>query len=165
MVPKSNRRTGRKGVRASIGARKSRNGDGAKGTQGGGYVTEGRSESKPAGEPPVRFGGRGAEPNRSSLPPRLWLIGDPCAFASLHLCVLLFHPFALANYLAGILVPRCQKHMGPGCGPDTGGKMRALAVRCGFRLASAGATALQRSVCEYKPWQGGGHWPAGFPRL
>ena len=30
---------------------KSRNGDGAKGTQGGGYVTEGRSEEKPAGVP------------------------------------------------------------------------------------------------------------------
>lgn len=32
-------------------AMKSRNGDGAKGTQGGGYVTEGRSEERPAGVP------------------------------------------------------------------------------------------------------------------
>jgi len=39
MLPPSNRRAGRAGVRASIVAMKSRNWDGAKGTQEGGYVT------------------------------------------------------------------------------------------------------------------------------
>ncbi len=49
MLPVRNRRAGRAGVRASIVAKKSRNGDGAKGTQGGGNVTEGTTEEKPAG--------------------------------------------------------------------------------------------------------------------
>src|SRR5512147_399352 len=49
MLRVSNRRAGRAGVRASIVARKSRNWDGAKGTQGGGYVTESTTERKPAG--------------------------------------------------------------------------------------------------------------------
>jgi RNA-directed DNA polymerase len=42
------RRAGLAGVRASVVARKSLNGDGAKGTQEGGYVPEGRPEEKPA---------------------------------------------------------------------------------------------------------------------
>jgi RNA-directed DNA polymerase len=49
MLPPSNRRAGRAGVRASIVAMKSRNGDGAKGTQGDGYVTDIETENKPAG--------------------------------------------------------------------------------------------------------------------
>ena len=48
MLPARNRRADRAGVRASVVAMKSRNGDGAKGTQGGGYVKEGRAEEKPA---------------------------------------------------------------------------------------------------------------------
>jgi RNA-directed DNA polymerase len=51
MLPGRNRRADRVGVRASIVAMKSRNGDGAKGTQEGGYVTEGRTEEKPATVP------------------------------------------------------------------------------------------------------------------
>lgn len=51
MMPEGNRRAGRAGVRASIVAMKSRNGDGAKGTQEGGYVTDIITESKPAGVP------------------------------------------------------------------------------------------------------------------
>lgn len=51
MLPEWNRRAGRTGVRASIVAKKSRNGDGAKGTQEGGYVTDRKTEEKPAGVP------------------------------------------------------------------------------------------------------------------
>jgi RNA-directed DNA polymerase len=51
MLPPSNRRTGRAGVRASVVAMKSRNGDGAKGTQEGGYVTDITTETKPAEVP------------------------------------------------------------------------------------------------------------------
>ncbi len=45
------RETGPTGVTASVRAKKSRNGDGAKGTQGGGYVTESTTEKQPAGVP------------------------------------------------------------------------------------------------------------------
>ena len=48
MLPARNRRAVRAGVRASVGAMKSRNGDGAKGTQGGGDVTDGQTEERPA---------------------------------------------------------------------------------------------------------------------
>jgi RNA-directed DNA polymerase len=51
MLPVRNRRAARAGVRASIVATKSRNGDGAKGTQEGGYVTATTTESKPAEVP------------------------------------------------------------------------------------------------------------------
>jgi hypothetical protein len=51
MLPAGNRRAGRAGVRASVVAMKSRNGDGAKGTQGGGSVTDRTTEGKPAGVP------------------------------------------------------------------------------------------------------------------
>jgi len=51
MLPVGNRRAARAGVRASIVAKKSRNGDGAKGTQGGGYVTARTTEGRPAGVP------------------------------------------------------------------------------------------------------------------
>jgi hypothetical protein len=43
------REAGRAGVRAPIVARKGRNGTGAKGAQGGGYVTDKTGEKKPAG--------------------------------------------------------------------------------------------------------------------
>jgi len=51
MLRPSNRRAGRAGVTASVVAKKSRNGDGAKGTQGGGYVTATTTERKPAEVP------------------------------------------------------------------------------------------------------------------
>ena len=51
MLPVRNRRADRVGVRASKVAMKSRNGDGAKGTQGGGYVTDGTTENKLAAVP------------------------------------------------------------------------------------------------------------------
>lgn len=51
MLPVRNRRADRTGVRASIVAKKSRNGDGAKGTQEGGYVTATTTERKPAEVP------------------------------------------------------------------------------------------------------------------
>jgi len=51
MLPPSNRRAYRAGVRASVVAMKSRNGDGAKGTQGGGYVTDITTEGRPARVP------------------------------------------------------------------------------------------------------------------
>lgn len=51
MLPVRNRRAARAGVRASVVAMKSRNGDGAKGTQGGGNVTDSTTENKPAEVP------------------------------------------------------------------------------------------------------------------
>jgi RNA-directed DNA polymerase len=51
MLPASNRRADRTGVRASIVAMKSRNGDGAKGTQGSGGVTDKMTEDRLAGVP------------------------------------------------------------------------------------------------------------------
>lgn len=51
MLPVRNRRAYRAGVRASVVAMKSRNGDGVKGTQEGGYVTDGTTEKKPAEVP------------------------------------------------------------------------------------------------------------------
>jgi RNA-directed DNA polymerase len=53
MLPVRNRRADRAGVRASVVAMMSRNGDGAKGTQGSGCVTDGTTENKPAGVPEV----------------------------------------------------------------------------------------------------------------
>jgi RNA-directed DNA polymerase len=51
MLPPRGQRAGRTGVRASIVAMRSRNGDGAKGTQEGGYVTDGGAEERPARVP------------------------------------------------------------------------------------------------------------------
>ena len=51
MLPTGNRRAYRTEVRASAVAKKSCNGDGAKGTQEGGYVKEGKLEEEPAGVP------------------------------------------------------------------------------------------------------------------
>ena len=48
MLLVEDRRAGPAGVRASIVAEKSRNGDGAKGTQEGGDVTDREKEDKPA---------------------------------------------------------------------------------------------------------------------
>ncbi|MCI0622388.1 MAG: hypothetical protein L0387_12130, partial [Acidobacteria bacterium] len=46
-LPRGTEVPGRAGVRASVVARKSRNGDGAKGTQEGGDVTDQTGEAKP----------------------------------------------------------------------------------------------------------------------
>jgi RNA-directed DNA polymerase len=51
MLPVRNRRAARAGVRASVVAMKSCNGDGAKGTQEGGNMTERRPEAQPAAVP------------------------------------------------------------------------------------------------------------------
>ena len=51
MLPVGDRRAGPAGVRASVVARKSRNGDGAKGTQEGGWVMEMDTESQLARVP------------------------------------------------------------------------------------------------------------------
>ena len=51
MLPVRSRRAERTGVRAPVVAMKSRNGDGAKGAQEGGYVTDRTAENRPAGVP------------------------------------------------------------------------------------------------------------------
>jgi RNA-directed DNA polymerase len=72
MLPVRDRRAGRAGVRAAIVAKKSRNGDRAKGPQGGGYVTEHTTEDKPAGVPEVAKQAGETRPRWDWVEPSVW---------------------------------------------------------------------------------------------